>query len=266
MYTQLCLRWNEGRTRYRPTGELFQHREHEVSILDRATAKAFILRHHYSRSFPAARLSFGLHKRGGELVGVAVFSHPVNDVVLSCLPGPASYSTELGRFVLLDQVKAMGETWFLGRAFAHLRREGFVGVVSFSDPQERTDAAGRIVQPGHFGHIYQGHNAVYLGRGTARTIQLLPSGRVLNDRAIQKVRGQERGWRTVVALLEAEGAAPRGAREPRAWLAEQLPRLTRPLRHPGNHKYAWGLQRWVKRSLPPTLPFPSFFAGWLVGD
>ena len=109
-----------------------------LSVLpDDATAKAFVREHHYSGSYPAARWRFGLFRRG-VLQGVAVFSHPCNDRVLtSIFPGPATGSVELGRFVLLDEVPGNGETWFLGRCFARLRREGLAGVVAFSDPCRR---------------------------------------------------------------------------------------------------------------------------------
>jgi hypothetical protein len=46
--------------------------------------------------------------------------------------------------VLLDEVPGNGETWFLGRAFRLLRQEGFVGVVSFSDPCQRTNQHGEL--------------------------------------------------------------------------------------------------------------------------
>lgn len=51
---------------------------------------------------PAPRHRIG-HYRRGELVGVAVFSHPCSDAVLTnVFDAPATLSVELGRFVLLD--------------------------------------------------------------------------------------------------------------------------------------------------------------------
>jgi hypothetical protein len=67
-----------------------------------------------------------------------------------------------------------------------------------------------------------------------------------------------RGWRYAAALLEEHGAAPLGAGDPEAWLAEWLPRLTRRKRHPGNHRYAWTLQRRDRRHLPASMPYPKF--------
>jgi hypothetical protein len=93
----------------------------------------------------------------------------------------------LGRLVLLDEVPGNGETWFLGRCFACLRREGLAGVVLFSDPCRRLNREGVQVFGGHVGTVYQAHNAVYLGRGTPRTLALLPDGRVFGVPPVRNV-------------------------------------------------------------------------------
>jgi hypothetical protein len=82
-----------------------------VAVLaDDREAKRFIIKHHYSRSYPAARRRFGLY-REGNLVGCAIFSNPTNTKSLTnvfnvdpCL------LAELGRLVLLDEVEANGES------------------------------------------------------------------------------------------------------------------------------------------------------------
>lgn len=150
-------RWRERRDSYRPAGETIATHRYEVAALDSdVEAKAFVLAHHYSGTYPAARRRFGLH-RGGALVGVAVFSHPCQDKVLtSVFDLPALSAVELGRFVLLDDVEANGETWFLARCFEQLKREGLRGVVSFSDPLARTNAAGVRIFPGHIRHDLPG--------------------------------------------------------------------------------------------------------------
>lgn len=248
-----CQRWTERRASYRPAGEVINTREHEVvEMSDDARPKGFIVEHHYSGTYPAARWRFGLF-RGERLVGVAVFSHPSNDKVLtSVFPGSARDSVELGRFVLLDEVPGNGETWFLARAFALLRREGLRGVVSFSDPVARADNAGRVVAPGHIGTIYQAHNASYLGRATPRTLHLLPNGTVFSARAQQKVRRREQGWRYAVEQLIAAGLAPPSG-EIGAWLRGAVAQLRR-VRHPGNHRYAWSFAR---RERLASLPYPK---------
>jgi hypothetical protein len=257
----LNQRWCHGRDRYRRCGEPIRTAEHEVYPIPEEQARSFVLAQHYSGTYPAARRRFGLF-HGGRLVGVAVFSVPVNDLTLTQTLGidDARDGLELGRFVLLDEVPGNGETWFLGRCFRLLRREDFAGVVSFSDPCQRTNQHGELVFKGHHGGIYQAHNAVYLGRSKPRTLKLLPDGSVLNPRAMQKVRSGEKGVGYAVALLCRFGAVRPACREPdelAAWLrhwTDPARGLCRDVRHRGNHKYAWGLSRRVR--LPRGLAYP----------
>lgn len=256
MIVDSTQRWFRGRDWYRPAGEPIATHRYEVTPMPGdAEAKAFVLEHHYSGSYPAARFRFGMYC-GAELVGVAVFSVPMNARVLADLPGEPSESVELGRLVLLDGVPANGETWFLGRCFALLRSEGLVGVVSFSDPTPRHTVAGNVVHPGHVGTIYQAHNAVYCGHASRRTLRLLPDGTVFGNRTHQKLRARERGWRYAADLLIRHGA-PEPDGDLRAWASEWVPRLTRPLPHPGNLKYLWALHRRDRKHLPESLPYPK---------
>lgn len=256
MQADFVQRWRVRVPRYRPARECIDTTAYDVVELRNDTeAKAFVENHHYSGTYPAARFRFGL-TRGSHLVGVAVFSHPCNDAVLtSVFGGEAIESVELGRFVLLDDVPGNGETWFLARCFQALRLRELRGVVAFSDPHPRHDVHGRVVMPGHIGVIYQAHNGHYLGRSSKRTLHLLPDGSVFSARAASKVRRREVGWQYAVEQLVAAGAQPPSTtRDLRPWLQEALGALRR-LQHPGNHRYAWGLHRAVK--LASTLPFPK---------
>jgi hypothetical protein len=191
---------------------------------------------------------------------VSVYSVPASQAVLAAAFGAAAEaSVELGRLVLLDNVPANGESWFIARTFELLRKLGFAGVLSFADPVQRTDSEGRAVFPGHVGTIYQASNAVYRGRTRPETKWLLPNGRVLEPRAAAKLRAGDRGRAYVAAVLEGAGAAalPPGA-DPARWFAEWRSRLCRPQRHEGNHRYLFALDRAVRRSLPPSLPYPKF--------
>ncbi len=250
-------RWLLRRSSYRLPSEVINPSEYEVAVISGdSEARAFIQTHHYSGTYPVARFRFGLH-RHGNLVGVAVFSVPCNDSVLTnVFPMAPSLSAELGRFVLLDCVEGNGESWFLSRCFEVLRHEGLVGVVSFSDPLPRRTLDGEIVHKGHIGTIYQALNGVYLGRSAPRTIHLLPDGSVLNARTIQKIRSQERGWRYAAGILQSLGASPVST-DSKRWLAEWLPKVTRQVRHPGNHKYAWPLHRTTRKIVRPSLPYPK---------
>lgn len=263
MKTPIVQRWSNGRDRYRPAGETISARQYEVSeVAGDAIVRPFIETHHYSGSYPAARFRFALH-RAGELVGVAVFSHPCRDDVLTnVFPGKPTDSVELGRFVLTDDVPANGETWFLARAF-ELLRDRVVGVLSLSDPMKRETADGQIAFGGHVGTIYQAHNAVYLGRGQRRTLHLLPDGSVFSARTMDKIRKRDRGYRYAAEILERFGAEPLAERvDPREWLyrftnKRSPERITRTVRHPGNHRYAWMLEKKLRRHLPESLPYPK---------
>jgi hypothetical protein len=258
MNTDVAQRWRSGRDSYRPAGETIDPRAYEVAAIpDDRTAKAFVVEHHYAASYPAARYRFGIY-RGSALEGVAVFSVPAQPLALACLPGDIAHNAELGRFVLLDHVPANAESWFLARCFEQLRQQGIVGIVSFSDPVERRTLAGETVFGGHIGTIYQATNACYLGRAGARTIRMLPDGTIFHGRAAAKIRKRERGWRYAAAILERFGAASLGdTQNPREWLEHWMPKMTRALRHGGNHKYAWTLQRRDRKHLPASLPYPK---------
>lgn len=251
-------RWRHGRDAYRPPDEIIDTRAYEIAeIRDDNTAKRFVVDHHYSGSYPAARYRYGLF-RASQLAGVAVFSVPMNNAsITNTLPIAPLEGVELGRFVLLDDVPGNGESWFLARTFALLRAKGIAGVVSFSDPSPRTSVNGARVFGGHVGTIYQALNACYLGRSTARTLRLLPDGSVLSARSISKLLNRERGWEHCAELLVRHGAGRLGD-DIKAWAQHWIARLTRPMRHQGNHKYAWPVDRRLRRHLRyGRYPFPK---------
>src|SRR5690606_27362337 len=101
--TTSCQRWTARRCSPRPAGEPIDPRRYEVAPMATDTeAKRFVVEHHCSGSYPAARRRFGLY-RGPELVGVAVFSQPWGHVLAAAgVPFDATETLELSRFVLLD--------------------------------------------------------------------------------------------------------------------------------------------------------------------
>ncbi len=284
MLTDLCQRWTSGRASYRPKGEPFEPRAYEVAAIDDdSTAQSFVEAHHYSASYPAARFRYGLYSRsslhrreGGALVGVAVFSVPARaEVTTNWMRGEPAEHIELGRFVLLDHVRANAESWMIARCFDRLRGEGITGVVSFSDPCPRVlpGPDGRLerVFGGHIGTIYQATNAVYAGRSRARTLRLFAGGpargRVFSDRTAAKLRAADRGHAGAAAQLVAAGAEPPprsvdGSADPealRAWADVWIPRVCVPMRHRGNHRYLHALQRGVlnERAEREARPYPK---------
>lgn len=242
-----CQRWRDRRASWRTAhpGQRFDARHYEVHAIGETTAKRYVLSHHYSGSYPAASRRYGLY-RAGRLVGVAVFSIPAQARVLAAVfPDLAPYteSLELGRLVLADECPGNSESWFLARCFGELLTAGIRGVVSFADPVQRLAGDGTVIAPGHVGWIYQACNARYTGRGTARTLTVLPDGTVLHDRAAQKVRSRDRGHEHVERRLVALGApVPRAGQRPAEWLAAALDAVgARRIRHAGCHRYAFPL-------------------------
>jgi len=258
MKTDSVQRWRNGRASYRPAREVITTSDFEVAAIESdRTAKDFVTTHHYSGSYPAARFRYGLYL-GGDLVGVAVFSVPANYRTFDVLPGEVAENVELGRFVLLDEIGANAESWFIARCFERLRAEGIVGVVSFSDPVPRSDADGIVTFPGHIGTIYQATNGTYLGTSKPKHLMLLPDGSSFHPRARSKVRFREKGFTRVVERLEYAGAPAYDDSE--EWLGRALATVTRRVRHSGNHKYVWALHRRDRRHLPDSRPYPKIVA------
>lgn len=269
-----CTRWRHRRSSWADPAP-FDPDAHLVRSVTEAAAKAFVVDHHYSGTYPAARHRYALIDRrhqtgndlGGTLVGVAITSMPMHPKVLTGpFPDldPTRDAVELARFVLLDAVPRNAESWFLGRVLRHLATAGIRGVVAFSDPVPRTAADGTTVMPGHQGIIYRASNALYAGRGTARSIVVMPDGTTLTSRALQKVRAGEQGHRYVTDRLEAAGARPVPAGGPDAtWLAAALTDIgaTR-IRHPGNLRYLFTPgsrtdRRHTRIGIPTTRTWPA---------
>jgi hypothetical protein len=260
-------RWRERRAIYRPDGEVFDPKQFGVELVREREARPFVERHHYSGSYPAARLAAGLMRsREGwfapELVGVAVFSVPAQPQAIRAHLGvePAQ-GVELGRFVLLDEIPSNAETWFLARArrLLHAELPAVRGILSYSDPLERRTAAGLVVKPGHVGQIYRDSGAAYLGRSSSRTLLLTPDGRALSGRTLSKIRLGERGCGAAIDALVRLGLPPAAVGEDgAAWLARALTLgeaqgLLRRLPHPGNHVYRFA----VHGPTPSALPYPK---------
>ena len=264
--TDRCQRWRDGQHAWRrPADGGFDRSRYTVAPVPESAAKRFVETQHYSRSYPAASRRYGLFDTAPDapaLVGVAVYGIPVQAKVLTAaLPSlePYRQSLELSRFVLLDDVPANGESWFLARCHRELLDVGVRGVVSFADPVARRAADGSIIAPGHCGTIYQASNAAYTGRGTARTLTVLPDGTVLNARAQSKVRRQEQGHEYVETRLIALGApVPHPGQDMARWLAAALDAVhARRVRHRGNHRYVFRLGTTRRDREAVTLGLPT---------
>ena len=244
-------RWREKRSSWVRQHKLFDPSLYKIKLVPEREAKHFVIRHHYSGTYPAARCRIGLY-RGDDLVGVAVFSVPASQKVITRYADiDPLEGVELGRFVLLDCCEFNAESWFLARAFKLLKRElGTRFCLSFSDPVPRQDEDGEIVKPGHVGQIYQALNAKYYGRASKATLLLMPNGRVMSPRSLGKVRRGESGKDYATAQLVRGGAPEPLVGESGESYVRRIEPYFRKIRHPGNLAYGWSFDRHVKTKLP----------------
>jgi hypothetical protein len=260
-----CQRWQSQRQHWRhrhAAGETFLPRGYEVAPIDRAATAAFLRQHHYLPKLPANRFRFGL-MRGADLVGVAILGPGMPHTLPALFPDlqPTAESLVLDRFALHDDVKALGETWFLARVFALLRSAGIEAVATFSDPWPRRDRHGRTVHVGHIGTIFQAGSAIYTGLSGKEVFhQLLETGELIHRRALSKFRNSERSSHYVERLLVNSGAPPRRLSEPPGdWLGRVLPLVSQLYVHGGCHRYAFliGRHRRRLRVTATARPYPK---------
>ncbi len=241
----MTQRWSGGRDSYRPLGEPIDTSKYGIELItsDRV-ARDFVVKTHYSGSFPAARLRIGLY-RMRELVGVCVFGVPAQRASIPKWCGVLPrHGVVLSRFVLLDDVPANGETFFLARSFRALISElpELLTVLSYSDPVPRRTSSGGLVMPGHVGTIYQAFNGTYHGRSKKETQWFGPDGRIFDRRSFSKIRNGETGAERAYERLLATGAPLKKPTE--TWAASILrakEESFRRVRHAGNHVYTWPL-------------------------
>ena len=260
-------RWRERRATFRPGAEVIDPTRYGVEPIDSDRLAAdFVKKHHYSGSFPSARVRVGLYRQRQwftpELVGIAVFGTPASEKVLPKWTGQAPReAVELSRFVLLDDVEGNGETWFLSRAFRVLEqaKPEVRAVLAFSDPVARVDEAGETVTPGHIGAIYQSFSGRFVGRADASLKVLAPDGRDVTKPLLDKIRQEKRGRDYAMRALTAWGApARRPGEEGAAYVARALVEGPfRRYRHPGNLAYVWPLAHSARRVLPAEQPRPT---------
>ncbi len=279
---EVCQRWRDRRHSWRPTHEggfdPARYLVREVPTGQFGMAKAFVLAHHYSGSWPAVRFVYNLYDitAGERLVGVLTLGIPMH---VGVLQGPFKRLTpyveslELNRLVLLDEVPANAETWFQARAFRLAAARNVKGIVAHSDPEPRqrmTPTGPELVHPGHYGTIYQAKGMEYLGRTRPRRLTVLPDASILTDRAIAKVRAAGhhagRGHAGIERRLVTYGARPRSLGEPGGeWLEEALLTIgATVMDHGGNHRYRLWIGPRARRasgslsgSVITALPYPK---------
>jgi hypothetical protein len=248
-----CQRWRAGRASYRPLREPIDPSNFEVAPIDERAARAFVLAHHYSGSYPAAVARYGLFERvrlgRSALVGVAIFSVPIQPRAAAAYGAAGVTFCDLGRFVLLDHVGANAETFFLARARRYLAAEKidergrpiYGLVLSYSDPMPRMTVSGEVRHVGHIGQIYIASSALFCGRAKPRRLWLAQDASIVSERSLSKLRTGERGAAAAYQRLINLGAPRRLLGEDDRSYVQRALRdgPFRRLSHPGNWVFAF---------------------------
>lgn len=274
MITDICQRFTFGRESRRAAGEQIKTSDFEVHPIGAKVAKAFVREHHYATTCSSTAHCFGLFMHG-ELVGVACFgpaasmnAHRAVFPTISIKQG-----ISLGRLVLVDEVPGNGESWFVARCMELLAspklykptlRDGslrlpIIGVESCADPQPRSTSRGLVFR-GHLGIVYQSTNGHYVGKTNPSTLRLFPDGAVFSNRASGKVVQGDQGTVYAEAQLVSWGAVPLASGEDaKRWIKLWRDRLTQKMRHYGNHRYIWSLDKRRSQEIlrAPALPYPK---------
>lgn len=277
-------RWKAEIDSYVPAegGRAFKPADYTVAQIRKTTtkdglepgAKEFVLKNHYSGSFPQWTCGAGLF-HGTPLVGAATYGNGPPQAAGK----PSLYAglghrdiAELKRFVLLPDVPGRAETWFLARANQiardHYERRGdtLQLLLSYSDPVPRLSATGKTTMPGHIGNIYQASNALYIRPAEAKNLYLTPQGYAPDPRMISKIESLDRANAQTGArgaqrrLIEEYAPGFEGRRRGESYKrwTERVLRSQhfRTLRHPGNLVYAWAFGSKRERSrIVEQLPY-----------
>lgn len=274
-----CQRFTQRRESRRPAGELIDTSLFDVApIASEEEARAFVREHHYLKGSSSAVHRFGIYRRG-ELGGVALFGPPASVNAHKKVFPTLSFkqAVTLGRLVLTELVPGNGESWFIARCHELLARPDLyrpfykdgktprlpvIAVESCADPQPRANDRGEVSFRGHLGIVYQATNGQYIGKTNDSTLNLLPDGTTLSNRTQGKLVRGERGDDDAVSQLVAHGATPPDPDEDEhEWLRTWRSRLTRNMRHRGNLRYIWCLDRRRRREVlgrHPDLDYPKF--------
>lgn len=253
MQTTRSQRWRDRRAQWATDFSVIDPYAYGIDVIDHAVAKAFIARHHYLPSYPAAQLAVGLFGRRAVLEGVAVFAVPVTNAVITRHTGFAdpSKGSVLARLILLDSVPQNGESFFCSRAFRLLRtaRPAIEAVVSYSDPEA-----------GHIGRVYAALSGAHRGVTRPRTV-LRAGARTISDRTLSKIRLGECGMDGAIDQLVHLGMPPPARHElPAEWLQRlQREQFLERHRHPGLFTYCFELTSAARRRgrCLPRLPYPK---------
>lgn len=157
----------------RPSAPLaFDAAVYTVAQVDKPTAEALVVRHHYLHRKPSNAYSFGLF-RDGDVVGAVVFGVPASrHLQQSVCPSDPDVVLELNRLWCDDSCPRNTESFFVARALRMLPPRL---IVSYADTAW-----------GHTGIVYRALGFQYAGwtdmeRKTARYDYIAPEGKHTRD-------------------------------------------------------------------------------------
>lgn len=149
----------------------FSVKDISVRIIDRATAKAYTLRHHYMRTFPNPVVCFGVMWHG-KLCGVITFGYSTQSEakVRKFLPVLRKNEfLEMQRMHLMDVLGANAESYALSLVMDVLRTKGLKAIITH---------AGGCKQD--CGIVYQASAWLYFGKEPCNDFFLTAAGEYKN--------------------------------------------------------------------------------------
>jgi hypothetical protein len=188
------------------------------------------MRWHYSRAFPASKLTtFGVWEDAA-FIGSVIFGWGAQPKLGQQFGASMIETSELVRVALTAHVSPVSQIVALAIKQLKASSPGLRVIVSFADPVQ-----------GHRGGIYQAGNWMYTGRSS--------------DSAFFKVEGRVIHPRTVGDMLK-------GKRRPGESSVDALTRvLGKPVtavRLPGKHRYVYPLDRRMRRRVEmASQPYPA---------
>jgi hypothetical protein len=121
-----------------------------VEAIDKATAAAIVVRHHYLHRAPVQSFAYGLIDDNGDVVGVCTFGVPASrNVQTGACPSDPGLVIELNRLWVSDSLPRNSESWFVSRVLKMMPPRI---VVSYAD-----------TSAGHAGYVYRALNFCYAG-------------------------------------------------------------------------------------------------------
>lgn len=149
-----------------------------VKLIEQKIAKPFIIKNHYSHTYPAGCANLGVFS-GEELIGVIVFGLSCQAKMASSIVPILRQSDyyELQRLFVKDCTRTGFESWFIGKSISWLKvnRPNIVMLVSFSDPYHD-----------HTGTVYQATNWIFTGANKGGKVHLDKEGKLVHARTIAK--------------------------------------------------------------------------------